>query len=395
MKRKIGFTLAELLVVVVVLAVLAGVAIPKFTRVLETRKTTEAEQMLAAVRMEQEKRCTMGKQYTMEDGDISTMAGAKRSPNYDYDLNETGAIATSKDEDNKYTLKMLSYQDGRICCDGPYCESLNKNYVSCTSLKNELIAAARTDECAIPVVVSCSDEEKPEIFKFEDDCNYSRPVTCVDGVWQTGDWVKGKCFTSHSCPEHATYNLLQKKCICDDGYLALRNLEGDVLSCDTKIPGDPDPDPDPDTPKYTCITSASWRTRSYSPEVYDNQHGGCMGNSSYTFSMPTDEWISANCSGAYGSIYMSGGCSSGQTCDCVPGRKYYMVGSCKVQDDLNMNRCKYYEGGYCFTCGEVSNTNRCATWDDFNSVRCGNSGSGTLGPTTPGDHGLLPANPLP
>ena len=55
--KKKAFTLAELLIVVIVIGILAGLGIPKMRRVLETRKTTEAEEALAALRTEQEKNC--------------------------------------------------------------------------------------------------------------------------------------------------------------------------------------------------------------------------------------------------------------------------------------------------------------------------------------------------
>ena len=52
--KKKAFTLTELLVVVIVVGVLAAVVLPKFSKVMETRKTTEAEELMAAVRTEQE-----------------------------------------------------------------------------------------------------------------------------------------------------------------------------------------------------------------------------------------------------------------------------------------------------------------------------------------------------
>ncbi|MDD7578242.1 MAG: prepilin-type N-terminal cleavage/methylation domain-containing protein, partial [Elusimicrobia bacterium] len=57
--KKKAFTLTELLVVVIVIGVLSAVVLPKFSKVIETRKTTEAEELMASVRTEQEKRCAL------------------------------------------------------------------------------------------------------------------------------------------------------------------------------------------------------------------------------------------------------------------------------------------------------------------------------------------------
>ena len=65
-RKKKAFTLTELLVVVIVIGVLSAVVLPKFSKVIETRKTTEAEEMMAAVRTEQERRCSLDKNYTTD-----------------------------------------------------------------------------------------------------------------------------------------------------------------------------------------------------------------------------------------------------------------------------------------------------------------------------------------
>ena len=41
-KKKRAFTLTELLIVVIVIGVLSAVVLPKFNKIIETRKTTEA-----------------------------------------------------------------------------------------------------------------------------------------------------------------------------------------------------------------------------------------------------------------------------------------------------------------------------------------------------------------
>ncbi|WP_428078812.1 type IV pilin protein, partial [Candidatus Avelusimicrobium faecicola] len=48
-KNRRAFTLTELLIVVIVIGVLSAVTLPKFTRVIENRKVTEAEEMMSAV----------------------------------------------------------------------------------------------------------------------------------------------------------------------------------------------------------------------------------------------------------------------------------------------------------------------------------------------------------
>ena len=151
--KKKAFTLSELLVVVIVLGVLAAVAVPKFTRVLETRKTTEAEGMLSAVRTEQEKRCTLGDEYSVKFASLPVAASLQRSTereaksaNYTYTLNGSGMQAQSSGKD--YTIKMLSYKDGGLCCEGSYCNQLNKSYPSCGGVP--------ADECAVRIPCSGS-----------------------------------------------------------------------------------------------------------------------------------------------------------------------------------------------------------------------------------------------
>ena len=221
-KKNKAFTLTELLVVVIVLGVLAAVAVPKFTRVLETRKTTEAEDIFAAVRTEQENRCVFGKKYLTDKKQLTMLAGADNSANYTYSLTNQGITAASS---KGYQLKMLSYKDGQICCEGEYCGSLNKSYPSCSAL------SVASDECAGEVTEDnkiCSLSSKPTSSESCNGCGTrTRSVTCntSTGSWVAGLW--GECSKTaeecNPCPDGYTYNADLNECVpdeepCPDGY---------------------------------------------------------------------------------------------------------------------------------------------------------------------------------
>ena len=181
MKDK-AFSLAELLVVVILLGVLAAVAMPKYSRVLETHKTMEAEQLLSAVRMEQEQRCVLGKLYQTDTSKMTLLASGELGKNYTVNLEGKGTAAISTNKD--YEIKMLSYKTGELCCSGSYCSSLNKNYPTygVSDVEDECSASI---ECSGPSSQSCG-------------CNNNGTQTrsCnADGTWS--DW--GACSISDIC----------------------------------------------------------------------------------------------------------------------------------------------------------------------------------------------------
>ena len=111
-RRKRAFTLTELLIVVIVIGVLSAVTLPKFNRVIENRKVTEAEEMMSAVRTEQERRCSLDQNYTTNFDSLSDVIASNNTKNYTYSLQSQGISAKSNSGD--YTLKILSYEDGRL-----------------------------------------------------------------------------------------------------------------------------------------------------------------------------------------------------------------------------------------------------------------------------------------
>ena len=203
-KKNKAFTLTELLVVVIVIGILAAVVLPKFNKVIETRKTTEAEELMAAVRTEQEKRCALDKNYLTDLDKLSEIIPASDTKNFTYVATATGIQAKSKGKYG-YTLQMPSYRDGRLCCESAEeCAKLNKDYPLCT----ELTASGDYQsgiECAGGqaggVSRECTGAKPASSQACSNGCGtQTRSVSCntSTGQWETGVWT-GDC--TCSCTE--------------------------------------------------------------------------------------------------------------------------------------------------------------------------------------------------
>ena len=194
-RKKKAFTLTELLIVVIVIGILSAAVLPKFNKVLETRKTTEAEEMMAAVRTEQEKRCALDQKYQTEIVKLAEIIPQEESKNFSYSLTTTGIEAQSKGKYG-YTLKMPSYADGRLCCeDAEECAKLNKDYPLCS----ELIARADYQDGQAcegkPLQIECVGESS-RACGCENKGTQTRTCDTTTGAW--GAW--GACSISDICP---------------------------------------------------------------------------------------------------------------------------------------------------------------------------------------------------
>ena len=236
--KKRAFTLTELLVVVVIVGVLSAVVLPKFTKILQTRKTTEAENVMAAVRNEQEARCMVGRDYTADTDKLASLPKAT-SKNYTYTLDAQGITATAKD--GEYVLQIPSYTDGRICCMGKDCEHLNKDYPRCDD--TTFVGSLEQATCEVPEVTevpepepevqpepepepSCDENAKPATSQkctptgYSTECGkQTRSVKCdasTNYEWQHTDW--GTCQETSECNNSST---------CTDGETRIMGETGD------------------------------------------------------------------------------------------------------------------------------------------------------------------------
>lgn len=86
MKKKSGFTLVELMIVVIIVGILAAVGIPMMSANTVKAKGTEAQAMIGTIN-------TAGKLYTVERGS---------APDDIADLGAAGYLASTDFNDNKY-----------------------------------------------------------------------------------------------------------------------------------------------------------------------------------------------------------------------------------------------------------------------------------------------------
>lgn len=328
-KRKKAFTLTEILVVIVVLASLSAVAIPQYKKMIEARKTGEAEAVLTAVRTEQERRCAVGKTYTTLD-QLSEFVPKTETQNFTYSQSTDGQglIASSKG-DYKYSLKILTYRDGRICCEGDDCGKFN--YPKCSEV-NAVQAPECTDEDSLPPppppVDPCAGlSYPPEIETESVPCgagftgNKTRTkkttFSCVNGNVianppQYGAWIDDECapiaseWVSHegSCNcSIFTSDYPQGTVSCsyeenDEGERRNYTLTGTLTGC-YKMTGTQEDKPCGDLwgGNYTEVTTCTY--------YYGNPEGVCHStrenDTCYTigwvFKGTSDDWDTSSCVG--------------------------------------------------------------------------------------------------
>ena len=219
-KKKRAFTLAELLIVVVLIATLSAIAIPQYKRVLEARKIGEAEAVLSAVRTEQERRCAIGQKYATNIAELGDLVPNAQTKNFHYSVDGETLKAQSQGE-LKYTLQLASFRDGRFCCvNASGSTDCNKfSYPMCSAFAGTIVSAAT--ECAAADSnpdastsaegegSSCTPKEEPVegscaanggVYNQGGNKAKRTKITKVDCSVEYTPWDVSECFANRSGP---------------------------------------------------------------------------------------------------------------------------------------------------------------------------------------------------
>ena len=122
MLRKKGFTLLELIIVIIVIGILASIALPRYMRVAEKGRTTEAKSILSALRSAQVR---YNAQYSVYADNASSLDVEYDTPDfYTFSTAATGvSSAVRNDKDlgvGNYTITLAADGDMNITTNFEY-----------------------------------------------------------------------------------------------------------------------------------------------------------------------------------------------------------------------------------------------------------------------------------
>ncbi len=343
-----AFTLTELLIVVIVIGILSAVVLPKFNKVVETRKTTEAEEVMAAIRTEQEYRCSLNKRYTtnftsfIENGDVkltpvSGETSKAQSKNFTYTLTNAGVTAKSTDPNKNYTLEMPSFADGRISCTGNYCHQLNKNYLPYEELIAKADYANPLSSCA--TVINCVGETMQECTCSDGGTGGTQMRNCdmTSGTWSGWSECTGCEFPA--CDDGTTESSL---CSCPGGlsgtktHTCIGGTWGDWSGCSCDVPQTQECEGPSTT---SCCDGRGTKTRTCSNGEWSDW-GSCEGCTCDESSRPKRQrcdtaWLYPQCDETTGEWYfetcegsLCGPGTQTTTCHCDNGSTGHKTRSC-------------------------------------------------------------------
>ncbi|ACC98236.1 Type II secretion system subunit [Elusimicrobium minutum Pei191] len=206
MSQKKGFTLIEIAVVVLVIAILAAIALPQYRKSLERSRAAEAFDILTEIRNKQESRDLLGtgtaKGYTVKFSDLGEVIAGKTSTTNTLDTKLFSYVlsdnpypqAYAKRKDLDYSIvQTKGYQDSALCCIGKDCDMVDNVLKGC-------------EKTACPTTCAAGYKRTGYFFSEDGPCceaKTSCPATCPAGqkrssVQYTEDGAC--CVAKTSCP---------------------------------------------------------------------------------------------------------------------------------------------------------------------------------------------------
>ncbi|MBQ4494064.1 MAG: prepilin-type N-terminal cleavage/methylation domain-containing protein [Elusimicrobiaceae bacterium] len=224
MKNRKGFSLVELMAVVLIIAILAAIGLPAYQRAVLKSRTAEVNNLLMMVRTRQNIKFAQDKEYaqTFNDqalrkialgpSDYENNQGVIKIVNQDYELELINNAATEEtpaqncvigrykpqsDNETKFTLAIAYTKHGLACEDGP-----NSTWSVCGSLGN-VVSNSIDEVCAgeAPGQIACPECPACHYSVMEGEQCGCRPinVNLPNENWQFDGNVSNLCMSCKYC----------------------------------------------------------------------------------------------------------------------------------------------------------------------------------------------------
>ena len=121
MFRKKGFTLLELIIVIIVIGILASIALPRYLRVAERSRMAEGKSILGALRGAQVRYAAEHGNFTTDVDNLDTDMTTSRYFEVPFTVDDTDPIASvvrNAVDAGSFAYTLTIYEDGTLNCTG-------------------------------------------------------------------------------------------------------------------------------------------------------------------------------------------------------------------------------------------------------------------------------------
>ncbi len=217
MMKNRGFTLSELLITVVIMASLAAIAMPLYTKTIKRSRAGDALNVMSAISAKQEAYFVSKGKYATSFSELAApvegLSGDKEQAvvvgNFEYVMKGLCVTASRVVDGYQLSKNFVTQQEG--------CKNLDKTK-ACSLLEN-LIPVADASGCEyVPPTTGDINDIPPEL----DPCAANPRLCCA------GTWYNGAC---HSCPTGTIWDNTKKTCVCNATCSDGSTIDPETCSC--------------------------------------------------------------------------------------------------------------------------------------------------------------------